>query len=104
MKHRNFQGLVKRFTKKQAELAKRISNDISEGIIDPRITHNDLRMAVSYWADVATVNAQKVVRSNQEMSLVVSGLGLVESAVELFKERMSNNTERPHGRPGKNRH
>lgn len=51
-------GLVSRFTDKQAELAMKISNDIAEDI-DCGESRKTLRMALSYWADVACVEAQR---------------------------------------------
>lgn len=59
MKYKPNKGLVERFTKKQAELAAKISNDIAEDI-DCNETRAQLRMAVAYWADVACVNGIKV--------------------------------------------
>lgn len=59
-------GLVKRFNKKEAALAAKISNDIAEGI-DGGETRNCLRMAVAYYADLACVNLQRAVAAEDHL-------------------------------------
>jgi hypothetical protein len=72
--------LVKRFSKKQAERAAQISNDIAEGV---RRVHSikDIEMAVAYYADVACVEAQKRARLESKLALYVSAKALMDLAL-----------------------
>jgi len=60
--------LQDRFTKEQAELAAKISNDIAEDI-DNHESKKDLRMAVDYWASVACDNCMAL-RMNQDEKII----------------------------------
>ncbi len=53
----NKRGLVKRFSKKEAELAMKISNDIAEDI-DNGESRKQLRMAVAYYHDLFVTEAE----------------------------------------------
>lgn len=52
-------GLVERFSKREQELAAKISNDIAENI-DCRETRAKLRMAIAFYADVVEVKSQEI--------------------------------------------
>lgn len=73
--------LVSRFSKKQVELAVKISNDISEQI-EGGESRAALRMAVAYFADVACVEAQRRVAAESKLELIRCANGLVDGALQ----------------------
>ena len=74
-------GLVKRFSKKEAGLAAKISNDIAEDI-DCGETRKDLRMAVAYYADVACVEAQSRAAAESKLAMFRAAKGLMDSVLD----------------------
>lgn len=73
--------LVSRFTDKQAELAAKISNDIAEDI-DCGESRKSLRMAVAYWADVATVESQKRASLEAKVAMFRNAKSLMDTVLE----------------------
>lgn len=69
-----------RFTKKQAELAAKISNDIAEGI-DCGESRHDLRMAVSYFSYLANTEAQFRVSAEEKLEFIRLAKALIDSAL-----------------------
>lgn len=76
-----------RFTKKEAELAAKISNDIAEGI-DCGESRHDLRMAVSYFAEMASMEAGHRV-------VAESNLGLFRIAKSMMDAALTKHTPKP---------
>jgi hypothetical protein len=68
-------GLAQRlFTKKQADLAAKIANDIAEGM-DFKESKSDLRMAVHYWSCVASdANNLRISRDSQAVINAIESL------------------------------
>ena len=64
-------SLVTRFTEEQAELAAKISNDISEGI-DCGESREVLRMAIAYWADAFCAEVDK--RNAEERERIIRSI------------------------------
>jgi hypothetical protein len=60
---------MKRYSKKQADLAAKISNDISEGI-DCGEGRKSLRMAVAYWADQYSQEVIRRVGAEDELLIL----------------------------------
>lgn len=74
---RNRRCRVRRFTDKQAELAAKISNDIAEDI-DCGESRETLRMAVSYFADVACVESQRRAAAESTVAIFKSAKALMD--------------------------
>jgi hypothetical protein len=72
--------LVRRFTDKQAELAAKISNDIAEDI-DCGESRKSLRMAVAYFAAVASVEAQGRAAAESKLAIFRCAKGLMDAAI-----------------------
>jgi hypothetical protein len=79
------QGLVTRFSSKQAELAAKISNDIAEDI-DCRESRKKLRMSIAYWADVACVEAQRRADAESRLRIFRIAKELMDAALTTEKE------------------
>ena len=74
-------GLVKRFTSAQAELAAKISNDIAEGI-DCGESRQKLRMAVAYFADVACVERMRSRDLEANVKMFKAAKALMDSVLQ----------------------
>jgi hypothetical protein len=72
--------LVKRF-EKNVELARKIANDIAEDI-DCGESRNTLRMAVSYFADLANAEAIKRDQAETAIRLFKMAKELMDSALK----------------------
>lgn len=81
MKRQNRKGLVRRFTKKQAALAVKISNDIAEDI-DNGESRAVLRMAVAYWVDVATVESMGRAAAESSLHVCRCAKQLMDAALD----------------------
>jgi hypothetical protein len=74
------QRMVRRFSDKQAELAAKISNDIAEDM-DCGESRKTLRMAVSYFADVACLESQRRASAESKLELFRCAKGLMDAAL-----------------------
>lgn len=81
-------GLVKRFSKEQAELAAKISNDISEDI-DCGESSVTLRMAVAYFADVACVEAQRARDAESKLEIFRCAKSLMDVALPAERPKLT---------------
>lgn len=79
-------GLVKRFNKKEAALAAKISNDIAEGI-DCGETSKQLRMAVAYFADVASVQCQRAAAAESRLEFYRIAKQIMDQALDREQKR-----------------
>ena len=70
-----------RFSPKQAALAEKIANDINEDV-DCQESNRDLRMAISYWADVATVEAQRRAAIEDKLKLFTHAKRLFDAILD----------------------
>ena len=77
-----------RFSPKQAALAEKIANDVNEGI-DGQEPRHDLRMAIAYWADAATVEARKRATIEADLAVFMAAKGIFDALVENRKARKS---------------
>lgn len=82
----NRKGLVKRFSRKEAEMAAQISNDIAEDI-DNKHTRAQLRMAVAYYSDLFAVEAGKRREFESKVKLFEAAKGLMDAVLGKAKAK-----------------
>lgn len=73
--------LVKRFTKRQAEFAAKVSNDIAEDM-DLGESREELRMVVAYFQDLACVEAVERARLQSMLTAAKYGAEIVKISLE----------------------
>lgn len=76
----NRKGLVKRFSRRESEMAAQISNDIAEDI-DNGHTPAQLRMAVAFYSDLLAVESQKRAEFESKVRLFRSAKKLMDSVL-----------------------